>query len=379
VLLRGGVVLALALGCAPALAQEARPRVTTVAALATYPNFFNGHRVRVRGEVTQAGEATFVAAGVHRVQAIGQIGAPEGTAARMDIAGTIFDVGRSQPDDPRLAGQPFQDISRARLNKDWPGIGELLILVVEEAEAAGGTTDATIRAIALDPERYADRRITVSGRFRGRNLFGDLPNAPGKTPHDFVLQSADAAVWVTGVRPRGEGFNLQVDSRLDTQRWLEVSGVVREERGLVLVQADRVAPGKEPASERGAGAGARPAPPPSPPPSIVFSAPNGGEADVPLSTTVRIQFSRDMKADTLKGRVRIGYSEAESAARNEPEPPPAPPFTMNYDAGKRVLTIAFSRPLERFRTLYVQLVEGIEAFDGQPLKPWTLTFQLGGS
>jgi hypothetical protein len=379
VLLRGGLVLALAFWWAPALAQDARPRVTTVAALATYPNFFNGQRVRVGAEVTEAGDALFLASGPHRVQALGKRPSAGTAAARIEALGTFFDVGRYQPDDPRIAGQPFQDLSRARLNKDWPGIGELLVLVVEDTAALGGTPDATIRTIALDPERYEGQRITVSGRFRGRNLYGDLPNAPGKTASDFILQSADAAVWVTGVQPRGNGFNLRVDSRQDTQRWLEVSGVVREERGLILIQADRIALGKEPASESTADARPQPPPPSAPPPSIVFSAPGDDEADVPVSTSVRIQFSSDMKAETMKGRVRIGYSETESAARNEPEPPPVPSFTINYEGGKRVLTIGFSGPLERFRTVHVQLVEGIEAFDGQPLKPWTLTFQLGGS
>jgi hypothetical protein len=40
--------------------------------------------------------------------------------------------------------------------------------------------------------------------------------------------------------------------------------------------------------------------------------------------------------------------------------------------------ITFAKPLERFRTVRVQLLEGIEAFDGGPLAPWNLTFSLGG-
>jgi hypothetical protein len=44
-----------------------------------------------------------------------------------------------------------------------------------------------------------------------------------------------------------------------------------------------------------------------------------------------------------------------------------------------VLELKFSKPLERFRTLNIDLLEGIVGTDGQPLKPWTLTFMLGGS
>ena len=35
------------------------------------------------------------------------------------------------------------------------------------------------------------------GNFRGRNLFGDLPGAPGASPYDFVIRGAEGAVWVT--------------------------------------------------------------------------------------------------------------------------------------------------------------------------------------
>jgi hypothetical protein len=45
----------------------------------------------------------------------------------------------------------------------------------------------------------------------------------------------------------------------------------------------------------------------------------------------------------------------------------------------RVLELKFARPLERFRTLKIELQEGILGTDKQPLKPWTLTFALGGS
>jgi len=44
-----------------------------------------------------------------------------------------------------------------------------------------------------------------------------------------------------------------------------------------------------------------------------------------------------------------------------------------------VLEIGFSRPIERFRTLQVDLPEGVLGTDQQPLRPWTLTFATGGS
>ena len=68
--------------------------------------------------------------------------------------------------------------------------------------------------------------MTVTGNFRGRNLFGDTPAAPGDGRYDFVLRGAEGAIWVTGIRPRGRNFDLDLDRRIDTDKWVEVTGVV---------------------------------------------------------------------------------------------------------------------------------------------------------
>ena len=47
-------------------------------------------------------------------------------------------------------------------------------------------------------------------------------------------------------------------------------------------------------------------------------------------------------------------------------------------AAARVLEIRFSQPIDRFRTLQVDLLEGVLGTDQQPLAPWTLTFTTGG-
>jgi hypothetical protein len=97
-----------------------------------------------------------------------------------------------------------------------------------------------------------------------------------------------------------------------------------------------------------------------------------------MGTTVRIQFSRDLDPSSLKGKIRVGYLESQSVERGEPVTPAAD-FTFQYSAGNRVVELRFAKPLERFRTLKVDLLEGVLGTDGQPLKPWTLTFSLGGS
>ena len=63
--------------------------------------------------------------------------------------------------------------------------------IVATAVAPPRTPAATpsIRAIVLNPSRYLDQKVTVTGQFDGRNLLGDLPDAPGRSRYDFVLRS----------------------------------------------------------------------------------------------------------------------------------------------------------------------------------------------
>jgi hypothetical protein len=54
------------------------------------------------------------------------------------------------------------------------------------------------------------------------------------------------------------------------------------------------------------------------------------------------------------------------------------PFTFDYDAGPRSIEITLTNPPERFRTIRVELLEGVRTFDGAPVTPWTLAFTVGG-
>src|SRR4029077_20539545 len=96
------------------------------------------------------------------------------------------------------------------------------------------------------PSRFLDQKVTVTGQFGGRNLFGDLPDAPGKSRRDFVLRSSDSAIWISSQQPKGKNFNFSLDSRLDSGRWLEITGTVKFGRGLAWldVKDDGIALGK---------------------------------------------------------------------------------------------------------------------------------------
>ena len=353
--------------------QPAARKATTVSALLAYPVFFHGERVAVRAESWADHESTWLIAGDAKVMTLGE--PVPGPGDRVEVRATFWDVGRLNRDDPRLAGFNLGDLSEALFQKPWPSTGELPVLIVESTLPATRLPAASVRTLALEPETYEGEPVTVTGRFRGRNLYGDLPDAPGLGRWEFVLRSADGAIWVTGIRPRGRDFDLDVTARVDTGRWLEVTGVIHVTRDLVRLEGTDVELAQPPAAA--APTAAEAAPRMALPPEVIFSAPTQGDVDIAPDTLVRIQFSRDLDPESFEDQVRIGYHGEESFERGASPPPPIE-FDVEYLKRNRVLEIRFTEPLERFRTVEVELLDGITATDGAVLPPWTLTFALGG-
>ena len=148
----------------------------------------------------------------------------------------------------------------------------------------------------------------------------------------------------------------------------QVTGVVTRDRGLVIVVATEVALAAEPPATSLTLEPAVEAPPPRPV-DVVFSAPTADETDVSPASVVRVQFSRGLRESSLAGQIRISYVGA------TPSDPPIA-FKTSYDAASRAVRIAFERPLESARSVKVELLPGITAFDGGPLALWTLTFTV---
>lgn len=373
------LVLVLASAARPADAQiraevPGGRRATTVDALALYPVFYHLQPVRVRGRLVTDDVGVALIGGASRVLLIGDA-AVASVDGDVEVTGGFLDVGRLAEEDSRIATYNLVALSQKVLNRDWPAQGELLVVATETVERVEPSRQVTLRALALTPEAFDGETVTVSGRFRGRNLFGDQPAAPGRSRHDFVLQLAEASIWVVGRQPRADDVDLRVDRRTDTGRWLEVRGDVRTDRGLVWIEAVEIG-GATPVDEPDVETAAAPLLPP-PAPTVVFSAPTTDELDVRPNATVRIQFSRDMEPDSFTGSVRARYLPQESVERGEPQAPPMT-FETRYDGGRRVLELTFATPLERFRTVEVTLGEGIVSTEGQPLAPWTLRFTVGG-
>jgi hypothetical protein len=343
-------------------AQTSARRLTTLDALRQFPGYYHLQNVLLRGEFAENGTRVIFRSADQEMRVFLTEGVSS-TSGPAEVRAQMIDVGRMEPTDPRVT--PFAE---GRDAERWPKPGEELVLNVTGVTSAQAATTPTVRAIALEPWRFEGQKVTLVGQFRGRNLLGDLPASPAKGRYDFVLRSADGAVWVTGLRPRGRGFELSVDARVDTGRWVQVSGTVARERSLVTIEgltfASAAAPETTTAAEE----------PPAPQIplaalDVVFSSPTPDETEVPPSTTVRVQFSRGVNPGTIAGNIRVGYSGA---------PPGSAPvqFQYAYDAATRAVEIKFTQPLERLSTIRVEFLEGLKAFDGGPFKPWTLTFSV---
>jgi hypothetical protein len=339
---------------------------TTADLLVANPLFFNGKRVVVRRAVREVGRLTELDGTVKPVFVFwrDRAGGADG-----EIRGEFYDLGRMVEGDPRFSSYDFTPVVEAANKGRWPARDQVFVLLGATFAESPAPTAPTIRSIALAPDQFENRSVTLTGRFRGRNLYGDLPQGMGKSKWDFVLQSADAAIWVTGLRPKGKDFDLDPSARVDTGRWLEVKGTLQRDGATTWLAGESVRlttpPTEVPIEITG------PRLPPEPPPAVIFSAPLAGETDFPIAGRVRIQFSRDMNEASLRDRIHVGYAGTTSPAIA----PPA--FTATYNDANRSVELRFKEPLAPFQVVVVQLDEGIAAIDGQILKPWTLKFTTG--
>jgi hypothetical protein len=352
-------------------AQPTTRVAATTEALVAAPVFFHGKQIAVRHDVEAAGQLWRLTATAKPVFVFWR-GSPE-VKSDAEVRGEFWDIGRLERNDARFANVNLQAVLDLTSNGSWPARDQVFVITNASMIESPLPAEPTIRALALAPEKYVGKGVTVTGRFRGANLFADLPSAAGtKGRWDFVLQSADAAIWVTGVRPRGKGFDLDINARMDAGRWLQIAGTLRREGALPFVEATSVAEGKAP--NETAVEVVLPPPPPQQPPAVVFSAPTADETDAERAFPIRIQFSRDMDPKSFVNHIRVSYVGAAPGGA-----PAIPQMTVRYIEGNRALEIKPAAPLDRFRTVKVELLDGIVSnIDNMPLAPWSMTFTTGG-
>jgi hypothetical protein len=350
-------------------AQPAARRATTIAALRSYPGFYNQQTVSVIGTLKADGdESATLTTDEASIRVIAREIPRE---EKLEARGTLLDIGRMSQDDPRLIPFNLLDRVRTRYPERWPRPGEELILMLTSTlspPAAAAADAPPLRHVAMEPGRFDGQRVTIVGQFRGRNLFGELPEAPAAGKWPFVLRSTDAAIWVMGVEPKGKGFNFDPGKRIDTGRWVKVRGTARNAKGLTWLDGTTIEltpPPAETATEVEIAA------PPPLPVEVLFTAPAEGETDVRVTERIRLQLSRDLDPASLKDRVRITYAKDSTNANLA--------FGTAYTKENRALEIKMAEPWEPFRLVKIEFLEGIKGTDGGALAPFRLTFTTGSS
>jgi hypothetical protein len=101
-------------------------------------------------------------------------------------------------------------------------------------------TGSVLEALVTDPTAYVGKAVTVKGRFRGANLFEDLPPESRLSPEDWVLRDGPFSIWICGKPPKGQGFALDPRSRSESRWRLEVEGRVEVRNRYVYLRARSV-------------------------------------------------------------------------------------------------------------------------------------------
>jgi hypothetical protein len=326
------------------------PADTTIAAVLESPGSYSGKAVRLRGRLeAMAGDpaAYRLSDGDHVLAVV-----PETELA-------VF----IQPQVAAWKDQEVELVGLFRRSEEVrPGSAGHLLSFWACAADRYSTFDegkrTTVAALLATPAASLGETVRVVGKFRGRNLFGDLPRQ-SKPPGEWVIKDDRYAIWVTGKPQTDTGFTLDPGAPGDTSSWLEVVGKPVVRGGRVTLQAQRVAVVAAPP-------GARVLPPrqilvgPESSPAVVFALPLEAEL-VPPDVRFVIQFSKTMEEESFRGRVQVRYAGAGGDSEFR--------VTARYDEEHRSLVVDPGTPLRVGAHVEIALLPGIIDTDGMPLEP----------
>jgi hypothetical protein len=227
---------------------------------------------------------------------------------------------------------------------------------------AAKAAEVTLEALVGQPGKRDGEVVRVTGQFRGRNLYGDLPSRSERDSDDWVIKDDLYAVWVSGKKPKGAGWSLDLGLKRDTGKWIEVVGRPITVGGVTYLKALEIKLSGPPTLTSQA------APPPPPPerprvaPVVVFALPLDGDSEVARDSRFVVQFSKDMDEATFAGHVLLRYSG--------PVLPGDRMFDgarLTYDQGRRALTVDPGDLLRPGRQIELVLMPGIVDIEGLPL------------
>lgn len=248
----------------PSNANYGPPQVIELDALNMMPESYQRAHVIVEGEFSEIGLQQWVlrqgGASVLVIPGREFDGSQLGQTAgrRVEVRGIIRMLRKKQYvgspptdldliEDPILPPMPAPSQELPRVSLTVLAMRDRTSPEVFNAPEIGGDIP---RRILEEPAAYAGKTTKIVGQFRGRNLFGDLPPDSARGKQDWVLKDGDAAIWVTGKAPKGDGWKLDLEYKGDSKTWLEVEGKPEVINGIVYLKASKVIPTRAPGSER---------------------------------------------------------------------------------------------------------------------------------
>jgi hypothetical protein len=267
----------------------------------------------------------------------------------VEITGVFLEIGQSQTGGQTPYGIQF-----------WTYTGP------PEKEPTGEikAPEVSLEKLVGTPGKRDGQMIRVVGKFRGKNLYGDLPVSSQRTSADWVIKDDLYAVWITGRKPKGAGWELDSSLKRDTGKWIEVIGKPETIRGVTYIKAVRIQITTPPSAR----ADVKPPPPPpekpKKPPVVVFALPLDGDIEVAPDSRFVVQFSKDMDENTFNGHVLLRYTGPVLPGDRNFDG-----LKLTYDRGRRALTVDPGDVLRPRRQIELILLPGISDIDGMTLIP----------
>lgn len=348
------------------------PEEVDVSELASSPSAFDGTPIKVRGAIEVVGKSI-----LHLKR--GEVALRILPSSEVETAfRALLEAGATQ--DVELTGV-FRMVS---LSGPPPPSGEMSgalnfwDFVRPTAEVSStGPAEVSLETLANDPHAFDSKTIRVVGKFRGNNLFADLPSTSWKHVTDFVIKDGAAAIWVTGFRPQGKGWRLDPQAPGDTQNWVSIVGRPKLQGGVLYLKAETMEVTPPPSGHAGVKEVRRFVGAAQVAPDVVFVLPLP-EEPVSRSGLFIIQFNKGIDPTTFKGHVQLRYVGREHAFSR---------LNWTYDEDRRALVIEPGEQLAPRSKIEILLLSGVVDNDGQPLHTssgdadfaYRLRYQVAGS